>query len=186
MLNIIHLKERPDRRASLEREMAAQNISAYTLWPGFKSEFNWKGIRRAHQNIISFAKTNDIPYITVGEDDIKFLGRGAYEYYLSQIPNPETFDIFLGGIMNGDINEDHTVKDGYFTGLTLYTMSYKFYDTFLSIRQVGDIDALLRGRGKFVVCDPMVVTQHGGYSDNKEKLVKSYDERLIGRNLWKG
>lgn len=186
MLNIIHLKEREDRLPNLNRELFSQGIKSHILWPGFKSKFAFSGIRRAHQNIISHAKEHDLPYITIAEDDIKFLGEGAWDYYISKMPDPSTFDIYLGGIMNGEIEPDGTVKDGYFTGLTLYTMSQRFYDTFLKIREVGNIDALLRGRGKFVVCDPIVVTQYGGYSDNKGQIVESYDNRLHGRNLWKG
>lgn len=186
MLHIIHLPEREDRLATLNKEMAEQKIMEYTLWDGIRDRlFAFRGIRKAHQQIIAYAKKHEQPYVTVAEDDIKFLGVGAYDYYLSQIPNPGTFDIFLGGIMNGKILEDNTVKDGYFTGLTLYTMSSRFYDAFLSIRDTGNIDALLRGKGKYIVCNPIVVSQHGGYSDNKERIVKSYDEILKDKNLWK-
>lgn len=186
MLNIIHLTEREDRLSLLNKEMAEQNIMEYTMWEGVRDRlFSFRGIRKAHQQIIANAKKHDLPYVTVAEDDIKFLGAGAYNYYLSQIPNPETFDIFLGGIMNGEILPDNTVKEGYFTGLTLYTMSHRFYSAFLSIRATGNIDALLRGRGRFIVCNPIVVSQHGGYSDNKQRIVKSYDEILKGKNLWK-
>lgn len=185
MLHIIHLLEREDRMQKLNKELYSQGIFSYQIHPGVRHKFSFEGIRRAHQNIVRKAQAESLPYITIAEDDIMFLGAGAYDYYISQMPEDlDSFDLYLGGIMNGEILEDNTVEDGYFTGLTLYTITQKFYDKFLSIRSVGNIDALLRGRGRYIVCNPMVVSQHGGYSDNKERIVESYNERLIGRNLY--
>ena len=87
--------------------------------------------------------------------------------------------------MNGEIMEDNSLVDGYFTGLTLYTVNKRFYSQFISIRQSGHIDALLRGHGRYIVCNPMVVSQHGGWSDSAGKIVKSYDDYIKGRNLYK-
>lgn len=87
--------------------------------------------------------------------------------------------------MWGQILPDNSLKENYFTGLTLYVMSNKFYDTFLSIRSAGHIDALLRGVGKYYVCHPMIVSQHGGKSDSNGNIVPSYDHMLKGRDLWK-
>lgn len=186
MLHIIHLPEREDRFAKLQLELDRENITEYKIHSGVKDHFPFSGIRIAHQNIVREAKYYNLPSITIAEDDIKFLGKpGAYSHYLQNMPPTDDFDLYLGGIMNGEIGNDNIVLGGYFTGLTLYTISNKFYDTFLSVNKTGNIDALLRGMGKFVVCDPMIVSQHGGVSDNKGALVKSYDDRLIGRNLWK-
>lgn len=187
ILNIIHLAKREDRYAKLMIELYEQGISAYKIWDGVEHRMPFIGVRKAHQNIVRDAKLNGLPYVAICEDDVKFLGKGAYEYFLAQMPPLDSFDIYLAGFMlNGELNEDNSVKDGYFTGLTLYIMSSKFYDTFLSIRSDGHIDALLRGKGRYVVCDPMIVSQHGGYSDNNERMYYSYDEVLKGRNLWKG
>jgi len=185
MLHIIHLPEREDRMATLNKELYSQGIFAYQIHPGVRHKFSFEGIRRAHHNIVKIAQHQKLPYITIAEDDIMFLGPGAYDHYIHNMPDFEDFDLYLGGIMNGEILEDNSVEDGYFTGLTLYTIPAHFYETFLSIRSVGNIDALLRGHGRYVVCDPMVVTQYGGYSDNKERIVPSYNEQLKGRNLWK-
>lgn len=187
MLNIIHLKEREDRYAKLMYELYEQGISSYKIWDGIKHRFPFVGIKKAHQNIVREAQLQGLPFVVIAEDDIMFLGKGAYDYYIAHMPPLETFDLYLGGYMlQGELNPDNTVKDGYFTGLTLYTVSAKFYDTFLSIKETGNIDALLRGLGRYVVCDPMIVSQHGGYSNNSERIVFSYAKCLEGRNIWKG
>lgn len=187
MLNIIHLKEREDRYAKLMCELCEQNITEYRICDGVKARFPFVGIRKAHQAVVRQAQSNGLPFVIVAEDDIKFLGKGAYEYYISQMPSPDSFDLYLGGFMlNGELNPDNTVKDGFFTGLTLYTMSSKFYDTFLSIRSNDNVDAVLRGLGRYVVCNPMIVSQHGGYSDNAGRIVQSYDSLFENRNTWKG
>lgn len=186
MLNIIHLPEREDRYATLMKELEEQKITDFKIWEGVRSSFPFLGIKRAHQNIVRDAKLNSLPYVIVCEDDVKFFDKGAYEYFLAQMPPLDSFDIYLAGIMlSGELNPDNSVKDGYFTGFTLYIMSAKFYDTFLSIRGAGNIDAMLRGLGRYVVCDPMIVSQHGGYSDNNLKIVKSYDEIFKDRNIWR-
>lgn len=186
MLNIVHLPQREDRYASLMRELLEQNISAYKIWPGIKATYPWLGIRRAHQQIVLGARIHDTDFVTIAEDDIKFFGKGAYDHYLSQMPPPSEFDIYLGGIMDGEVGVDGAVVGGRFTGLTLYTVSNKFYNTFLAINSSGHLDGLLRGLGRYVVCDPMVVTQHGGYTDNLGRIVQSYDLKIQGRKIWKG
>lgn len=185
LLNIIHLPEREDRYAKLQKELQRQGIEDYKIWPGIRSNFSFNGIREAHQNIVRDAKHRNIPFVIIAEDDIMFLGEGAYDYFTRNIPHVDHFDVYLGGIMWGDILPDNTLQGGWFTGFTLYVMSNKFYDTFLSIRGVGHIDALLRGKGKYFVCNPMVVSQHGGLSDSNGFIVPSYDHMLKGRNLWK-
>ena len=188
MLNIIHLRNREDRYAKLMIELCEQGMSAYKIWDGVvHPQLPFVGIRKAHQQIVRDARDRSLPYVIIAEDDVMFLGAGAYDYFISSMPPVDSFDIYLAGLMlSGEVDENNVVVDGYFTGLTLYVMSSKFYETFLSIRETGNIDALLRGKGKFIVCNPMVVSQHGGYSDNSGKIIKSYDETVKHRNLWKG
>ena len=180
-LNIINMPHRTDRKVSAYREIKEQCIIDYEFRLGIKTQFNFNGVRRAHQNVVMMAKQKELPYVIIAEDDIKFLGKEAWLYYFRNMP--KDFDLYLGGIMSGDI-EDGVVK-GSFSGLTLYTVHKRFYDTFLSIQSTGHLDRLLADKGRYVVCDPMVVSQHGGYSDNHEKVIESYDKRLINRKLFK-
>lgn len=183
ILNIITLPQREDRRALFERELIFNNIFEYSVWRGHtSSNYSFVNIRNSHQSIVKAAKYARMNEVLIAEDDFKLLGAGAYQYFLNNVP--DDYDIYLGGIMDGSIDENNIVTD-FFCGLTLYMVHERFYDKFLSIHKFGNLDRLLAGMGKFVVCNPMVVSQHGGYSDNKKQIVQSYDQKLIGRNLWR-
>lgn len=106
----------------------------------------------------------------IAEDDIKFTARGAFDYFIKN--EPQEYDLYLGGIIYGNINSDNTVCD--FAGTHFYKIKQKFYDTFLSIPEGKDIDRLLANKGKFIVCNPFVAIQNNGFSDN-QKRHQNYD-----------
>jgi len=168
VLNIIHLSHRTDRWDLVFQQIDNQKISKYFIWQGIRNQnAPWTGISQAHKQIIQFARDRNMPYVLVAEDDVKFTASGAFDYFLANIP--EDFDLYLGGIMHGKVKPDHTVDD--FSGAMLYVIHQRFFDTFLSISEDQHIDRGLAGKGRFVVCQPMVVTQHDGFSDNVKRMV---------------
>lgn len=180
LLNIIHLPHRTDRMETLQTELAGQEISDFRIWNGIiERNFPRRGISKAHKQIVFHAKKNKLPHVLICEDDICFSGKGAFDYYLSKIP--EIFDIYLGGVYYGDVNDANLVDD--FSGLTLYLVHAGFYDTFLSLPEHLNIDRALKGHGLYVVCDPFVVRQHNGYSDNTRQRV-NYDHWLVNRKFY--
>jgi hypothetical protein len=90
---------------------------------------------------------------------------GAWDYFLKQKPND--FDIYLGGIFLGYPDENGLLQE--FTGMTCYIVSKHFYDIFLSVPEDEHIDHALKGLGKYIVCEPFVVTQWDGHSSNTGK-----------------
>lgn len=167
-LHIIHLSHRQDRMSVLMEELRIQNIKQTRIWEGIIDEhFPTNGILKAHQQVVLFAKQTRLKQITIAEDDIRFTAKLAYDHYLSN--QPEDFDIYLGGITWGVINEDRSVFD--FSGTSLYTIRERFYNAFLALQPGLDFDRQLAGRGKFIVCDPMVALQHDGYSDNQKRHI---------------
>jgi hypothetical protein len=166
--NIIHLPYRIDRLEQLRNEILLQQIPHFKIWDGILGTgIPAKDILKAHQQIVHFAKEQNMEEIIIAEDDIQFTAKGAYQYYLTN--QPSDFDLYLGGIIWGDIKDDKTVND--FSGTSLYTISQRFYDLFLSIQPGKDFDRQLAGKGKFVVCKPMVALQHSGYSDNSKREI---------------
>lgn len=164
MLNIIHLEHRKDRLELLQKELAEQGIYQYKIWDGiWDRKQPCKGISKSHKQIVKFACDNKLPSIMIAEDDLKFTATGAFQYFLQN--EPPDYDLYLGGIYYGNIKKDNTVDD--FAGLTLYRIHQRFYNTFLSIPEETDLDRSLHLKGKFVVCDPFVVFQQNGFSDNK-------------------
>ena len=178
-INIIHLPSREDRLQLVNSQLIQQGIYG-CFWQGITDTKNPKrGIAQAHKQVVRHAREENLPSITIAEDDIKFTSPGAFDYYLQQ--EPDTFDLYLGGIYHGDIKPDNTVAD--FAGLMLYMIHQRFYDIFLSVPEGNDLDRELAGKGKFVVCNPFAATQYNGYSDNKQRYM-DYDCCLQNRQLF--
>lgn len=119
-------------------------------------------------------------FVFIAEDDIKFTARGAFEYFLQN--EPQQYDIYLGGIIYGNINADNSVND--FAGAHLYKINKRFYNTFLSLPEEIDIDRTLANKGKFIVCKPFAAIQQNGFSDNQKKY-RNYNRYLQNRELYK-
>lgn len=152
----------------LNIELQQQNITDFTIVPGVYNATPYQGIVQAHCQLVAMAKRLSWPKIRIAEDDIKFTAPGAYDYYLAN--EPEKMDLYLGSVTYGVFNSDHSLVED-FAGLTIYTVYAPFYDTFLSVASDEHMDRGLRYKGKYAVCDPMIVVQYEGYSDNHGKVV---------------
>ncbi len=167
-LHIIHLPERTDRWKQLQQELEAQQVTDYRIWAGIRDYMcPQRGTSKAHKQIIAWAKSCRLPGVLIAEDDIAFSVAGALDYFLRE--QPAEFDLYLGGIIWGNIGSDYTARD--FAGATLYLASEQFYTTLLDLPEDCDFDRALAGRGKFVVCNPLVASQHSGYSDHYNRVV---------------
>jgi hypothetical protein len=165
-LHIIHLPHRTDRWELLQKQLQQQSVRHYRIWDGIRDQESPKrGISKAHKQIVEWAKYQQLPYVLIAEDDIWFSAPGALDYFL--IHQPADFDLYVGGIIWGDVLPDNTVSD--FAGSTLYIASDRFYDAILDLPEDKDYDRAMAGLGKFVVCCPMVAFQHTGYSDNHQR-----------------
>jgi hypothetical protein len=116
----------------------------------------------------------------IAEDDVKFTAKVAFDYFKKN--EPDDYDLYLGGIYYGKIEEDNSVSD--FAVAMLYMIKENFYDTFLSVNEERDIDRSLSIKGKFIVCKRFAAIQHEGFSDNKKAYV-NYEMCLKGRKLFK-
>lgn len=179
-ISIISLPNRADRKAHIVSEFKEQGIDEYEFWEGIVGSPPFLGIHAAHKQIVSDAKMNKYPFCVIGEDDLKFSCIGAYEYFISQIP--EDFDLFLSSIYWGDIKPDNTVED--FSSLTLYIVNSRYYDTFLQTPTIGHIDRGQKQRGKFVVCNPFTTYQIEGFSDNVKRETDYFKTYMIGRKFY--
>ena len=170
-----------NRYAALQKEIEIQGLEV-RYWPAIKDPLNrtFVAIGEAHKQIVRWAHFEGLPEVCIMEDDCQFFAPGAWDYFLSQ--KPEDFDIYLGGIFSG-LNHDNTTRD--YCGNTLYIVRQQFYQEFLSVPAINHLDRALMDRGKYIVCDPMVCTQKGGYSFQKRGF-DSYERYLVGRRLFGG
>jgi hypothetical protein len=180
-LHIIHDKDNLKRYDRLMNELKEQGIENYYLWDAVHDKRStFQGINKAHKQIILWAKENDLPYVTIAEDDVWFTCKGAYQYFLNN--EPKDYDIYLSSIFLGEINENNETTN--FTGLSLYKCNKRYYDIFLSADENQHIDIALNNSGKFVVCNPFSAIQHNGYSTN-EKRYMNYSFMFKHRNMLK-
>lgn len=179
-VHIIHLKGTDysvDRFHSFTKEMNEQGIANYRIWDGIHDSNKVRAISRAHKQIVKYAKEKGLPEICIMEDDCIFLGMGAFEYYIKN--KPACYDLWLGGISNKLKTHLDYIID--FRGLTLYTIHERFYDAFLAVPETVNIDAGLKGLGKYFLCPKVVCSQKAGYSYHKKRykdyshLLKQYD-----------
>lgn len=159
--NVINLPNRVDRKASAINEFREQSVET-KFWPGIIDNPPFKGISKAHKQIIRDARNQGLGKVLIAEDDIKFMGNGAFNYFMKN--EPVNYDIYFAGIFAGDIDESSFVQNP--EGLTLYIVHNRFYETFLSIPESVHLDVGLKGLGQYIVCDKFCVTQYNGKSDN--------------------
>lgn len=93
--NIIHNKDRHDRRDTLLAELKYQGIEEFRVWDAIYDRRGAHiGINKAHKQIVEYAKQEGLPEVLIFEDDIRFCGKGAFDYYIAN--KPKDFDIYLG------------------------------------------------------------------------------------------
>ncbi len=183
VLHIINLPYRSDRKECILDELKKQEITTFRFWEGIINiQYRAAGIAQAHKQIVQYAKNEHLPFITIAEDDIRFTASGAFEYYCAN--RPDEYDLYLGAVSYGKISDDNKVED--FSGLLLYTIHARFYDTFLSIPEQGHIDRCLKHKGLYKVCPLFVVIEENGYSDNsgrdEDNSIYYADRPLYGRS----
>ena len=165
-INIINLPNRQDRRSSILEELRQQKITNFKIWEGIVDGSSAATkISQAHKQIVRNARENNFPSVIIAEDDIHFTAPGAFRFFCEHLP--AEYDIYLGAISHGNIEENNRVVD--FSGLLLYQVHRRFYDTFISMPEQEYIDRALRGKGIYIVCPSFVVIEHNGKSDNTGK-----------------
>lgn len=178
IVHCIHINDHTDaphrgkRKESIIRQCDQQGLQIQ-FWPGIIDKPPFKGIAKAHKQIIQWAKDSDLSEVVIIEDDAVFTSSDAFMYYQSQ--KPMTFDLYLGGVYSAQIQNGRILNG--FSGITMYTVSKRFYDVALNIRDDWHFDramGCLASERAYYVCEPFVVYQFGEYSDNQRKKV-NYD-----------
>ena len=157
--NIIYL---PQRLELLKNELKRQHIDNYKLWEGFTDKTPRENILKSHKQIVLDAKEKNESCVLIMEDDVYFPHEHGFKIFLDGIPKNKDFDIYLGGVyvVDGILNQNTQIIRG-FSGLHCYIVNKRFYDTFLSCESWNsNLDALLNGKGRYVIQYPMTAIQH--------------------------
>jgi len=174
-------KERYDK---LVKELDSEGITEYSIIEGFYDPKNIKkAIHKGHQLIVRLAKEQGMEYCIIAEDDLKFTAPGAWKYFISQIP--ESFDLFSGVVYSASM-EGNRVMNGASGIMSLYVVSKRHYDFFLSMNTNNHVDreaGLTAYKHEYYVCDPQVVIQRGGYSFNLRQSM-TYEVYMEGKSFY--
>lgn len=177
-------RSREERVLSICKQSKEQGF-AVRFWEGIIDERGgFAGINLSFKKIVRWAKEQGFVKVIIAEDDCVFSAPGAWQYYLDQMP--EVFDIYSGGVYSGQI-EGNRIMNG-FSGNTLITVHERFYDFFLFITENDHCDRQLGNfcfEKMYIVCQPFVVTQLHGYSDNTRNNTthKDYKEGKLFKGL---
>lgn len=155
---LCHVIYNPDgeRGKNLLSECLAQKLTI-KLWSHINTGLPYpygkmKGCSQAHKQIIRYAKEKGYEETLVMEDDVHFVL--PITEFLSK--KPTDFDIYFAGVNRGEIKNGVLNK---FTGTHCYLIHQRFYDTFLTLDENKHLDHALWGKGKFVLCQPVVAVQ---------------------------
>lgn len=176
-INVIYDDRHPEDYERLLKEFEEQGITDFKFWDATVNKDSVVGsINRSHKRIIEWAKENNMPFVIVAEQDLKFTREGAWQYFLDNIPN--SYDIYLSSTY---------VKDLYkkvICGFHLYICHSKFYDTFLSVPNEVHIDSAMNDTGgDFHICYPYPALQRIGFSANNKSIV-NYNSILSKEDIY--
>lgn len=187
IVNVINLEKRTDRMDSFKRQSEEQGFE-FKRWQGIEDAIVFRGISASHKAIVKHAKATKQRICCIAEDDCIFLGKGSWDYFLSQMP--EDFSLYLSMVYEGEIDGSNRLKKSAktFSGLTCYFLHESFYDIFLNMNPMAHLDRELgkyADKYKYIVCDKFVCKQSNGYSDQKKRYCY-YDRYLKGRKMYEG
>lgn len=179
-LNII-VGNRSERLPLLHQELQRQQIPEHEFWDGIYLPSVKASINAAHRQIVEFALLAGWEQVLIAEDDFVGTHENSFKFFLSN--RPKDYDLYLSQVYLGQLDEENVTRD--FTGMTLYMVHSRFYETFLSVDPDEHIDRALAGLGRYVVCNPFAFIQRNGWSSNTGKM-EVYDPLLRDRKLYGG
>ena len=178
-LNVIYDNRHSEDYGRLLGEFIQQGITKFMFWEAkVFSDSVVRSISASHKMVVQWAKDNNMESVTIGEQDLMFTDKDAWEYYLKQMPNE--FDIYLGCTYIPPISNSKLC------GFHLYTVHKNYYDKFLSVDENKHIDTAVSDLGgDFKFCYPFPALQRSGYSANN-KAVVDYNKILSEKDIYRG
>lgn len=187
-LYCIHLPEQEHRIERLESHLSDIGVPVeLNVVEAHRCPIGSVGCALSHKKIVKYALDNKFEYITVIEDDIKFINN--FDKILKNIclDLPLRWDIIVGGVswVDSVIRYNHNlVKIGDFSGTQFMIYNNSSYcsvlkwnaDTNKSIdRYLGELS--MKGDLHIYCITPFISTQFSGYSTIRKKYTD--DEKLF-------
>jgi hypothetical protein len=175
---VINLKERKEKRKYIEKQLERRNVK-FTFFTATKHINPKRGCLESHLTIIENSIKSNINYLTIIEDDAKFLNSFSS---IKNIP-PDWDMIYYGGTVHRIIDKKY---EGFARVQTWTTHCYminltnkKLVEKILEAKNYEyEIDRYylekIHPEFKCYMCDPMICLQKEGFSDIENKMV-NYD-----------
>jgi hypothetical protein len=148
----------------------------YKIFPPVFDKSNYIGIRKAHQNVVKWAKENNLRRVIIAEDDMMFSYRVRWENVINIINSlPKDFDIFLGGTHRLRVTErvtENLFRTDYFSTTHFYVLNNKFYDEFINNENPMSVDIWMSELGKnSYIHFPFLAFQRPSFSLRENRMV---------------
>tara|TARA_Y100000389_G_C17418418_1_gene495137 strand:- start:613 stop:1386 length:774 start_codon:yes stop_codon:yes gene_type:complete len=187
----INLDHRKDRKEETLKELKKIGITNPNRFNAIKHAKGLVGCGLSHLEVLKKAKKNNWDYVTIFEDDVKFLNPEETLHKLNKIINSNiNWDVIILGGNNFKpyeiINED-CIKVNNCQCCTAYIVKKKYYETLINhwteglskLIETNDesnyaLDQywkLLQQKDNFILITPVEVVQSAGYSDIEKKHV---------------
>jgi glycosyl transferase family 25 len=199
MIYYINLSHRTDRKQQVEEELVKIDIDKFQRFDAIEKEDGRIGCSMSHLELLKMARTNDLPYIIIVEDDIQFINPILFKNQFQKfLKSREQWDVLLfGGNNYGSIRQTnpYTIKITNCLTTTGYMVSRHYYDTLISNIEEGlekliqyptehykyAIDVYwqsLQKKDEWHLIYPLIVVQRPGYSDI-EKTHRDYTKLMV-------
>ncbi len=197
ILNIIHLpknlfeegtveyEEAVFREDNIKKQVQENSIQDYKIWDGvYMPQIPFMGINLAFKRLITHAKETGLKSMVIAEDDFALTCPTSWGRFLDT--TPKDFDIFMGCVFDAQLNSENRIMFGY-CGNTILRVHERFYEAFLNMKVDNNLDREIgrfAHKYKYIVANPFIATQLGGYSFHQKKNVENYDYLIVGRDLY--
>ena len=191
-MEVVHcltLAHADERILSISRQAMNQGFALYFHEAIFAEErkHTSKAITQGHKKIIQYAKDNKLESIIVCEDDIFFYGDDNKEFQYFIDNTPTSYDLYLGCIYQGTVDENNRVLNGMSGSHSLLKIHSRFYDFILDMpdncyqdRYCGDFSF----KYEYYVCPKIVCGQMPGYSYHLKNKHNGYEVYLEQRKVY--
>lgn len=181
-LNIILDSRMPEKYENIIKELSAQNITDYEVWPCLLYPNVVTAINCSHKMIVQDAKEKGLEECCIAEDDLMFPSKNGWRYFLQN--KPEDFHIYsAGNYLSFQRPKEHgAMKAECIVGFQLYIIHSSYYDEFLNTPEDKHIDTEQKSDKMYVVY-PFAALQRRGYSANN-KAICDYNTMLNKEDIY--
>jgi GR25 family glycosyltransferase involved in LPS biosynthesis len=198
----VNLDKRPDRWEQAQKEFSKIGIEDQVeRWSGIENSDGNLGCTLSHLSIIKHCKENNLDKVLIFEDDVLFVETDTdkLETAFNELFEIGNWDLFYVGVTmdprTGKFNRvtDNILRTNFAYTTHAYAVNSQAYDSMInawetamkSNHNIVDTtlyNAIVKGRKKSFVMDPIYAIQQPGYSDIGHNNIDTYEWMITDFN----